>query len=86
MAVRRNGRLGLPSAFFLYSEIHNQGRSFMKQQCHIAFAQPSSVDVKLYTGIKCLFCPLVKTRLEALQTKMGFRLREIDVTLSGTRG
>lgn len=45
-----------------------------------AFVQPSNVDVTLYTGIGCPFCPLVKTRLEALQAKMGFRLRGIDVT------
>jgi len=45
-----------------------------------ASVQPSSVDVILYTGIGCPFCPLVKTRLEQLQSKMGFRLKEIDVT------
>ncbi len=45
-----------------------------------ASVQPSSAEVVLYTGIGCPFCPLVRTRLQALQTRMGFRLREIDVT------
>lgn len=40
----------------------------------------SSVEVVLYTGIGCPFCPLVKTRLQALQARMGFQMREIDVT------
>ncbi len=42
---------------------------------------PSSAQVTLYTGIGCPFCPIVKKRLLDLQTKMGFSLKEIDVTL-----
>jgi glutaredoxin len=42
--------------------------------------QPSSADVVLYTGVGCPFCPIVKARLQALQSQMGFRLKEIDVT------
>jgi glutaredoxin len=45
-----------------------------------ASVQTSNADVVLYTGIGCPFCPLVKTRLVELRSKMGFRLREIDVT------
>ncbi len=45
-----------------------------------ASVQPTDAEVVLYTGIGCPFCPLVKNRLQALQAKMGFRLREIDVT------
>jgi len=41
----------------------------------------SKGKVVLYTGIGCPFCPLVKRRLSELQSKMGFELSEIDVTL-----
>jgi predicted DsbA family dithiol-disulfide isomerase len=40
----------------------------------------SSAKVVLYTGIGCPFCPLVKRRLSELQLKMGFELKEIDIT------
>jgi glutaredoxin len=43
--------------------------------------QPSKAKVTLYTGVGCPFCPLVKRRLQDLQTKMGFELEEKDVTL-----
>jgi hypothetical protein len=43
--------------------------------------QPSSTKVFLYTGIGCPFCPLVKRRLNELQSTMGFELDETDVTL-----
>ena len=43
--------------------------------------QRVTVDVILYTGVGCPFCPLVKNRLKELQTKMGFNLKEIDITL-----
>lgn len=42
---------------------------------------PSEASVILYTGVGCPFCPLVKRRLSELQSKMGFTLTEIDVTL-----
>jgi len=37
--------------------------------------------VTLYTALGCPFCPMVKRRLLALQTEMGFNLEEVDVTL-----
>ena len=40
-----------------------------------------TADVMLYTGLGCPFCPLVKKRLEDLQARMGFALREVDITL-----
>jgi len=43
--------------------------------------QPTKTDVMLYTGVGCPFCPLVKNRLIELQSRMGFDLRETDVTL-----
>jgi glutaredoxin len=43
--------------------------------------QHASGQVILYTGLGCPFCPLVKRRLNELQSRMGFQLTEIDVTL-----
>ena len=43
--------------------------------------RPSNIKVILYTGLGCPFCPLVKRRLNELQSKMGFELSETDVTL-----
>lgn len=43
--------------------------------------QNINTKVFLYTGLGCPFCPLVKRRLIELQSKMGFELNEIDVTL-----
>jgi glutaredoxin len=40
-----------------------------------------AANVTLYTGLGCPFCPLVKKRLKDLQARMGFDLREVDVTL-----
>jgi glutaredoxin len=45
-----------------------------------ADVRPLNTKVFLYTGIGCPFCPLVKRRLIDLQLKMGFELKEIDVT------
>ncbi len=45
-----------------------------------ATSATASVDVTLYTALGCPFCPIVKRRLRELQPKMGFRLRELDVT------
>jgi len=42
--------------------------------------QPLNTKVFIYTGLGCPFCPLVKTRLNGLQSKMGFDLKEIDIT------
>jgi len=39
------------------------------------------VDVTLYTGMGCPFCPIVKNRLKELQPRMEFKLKEIDITL-----
>jgi glutaredoxin len=39
------------------------------------------VEVRLYTALGCPFCPVVKQRLTALGERMGFQLKEIDVTL-----
>lgn len=41
----------------------------------------TNANVTLYTGMGCPFCPIVKSRLKELQSKMGFRLKEIDATL-----
>ena len=43
--------------------------------------QSNDSIVTLYTGIGCPFCPIVKTRLVDLQKRMGFSLKDIDVTL-----
>lgn len=43
--------------------------------------QLTKTTVTLYTGLGCPFCPIVKHRLEELQSKMGFDLKESDVTL-----
>jgi glutaredoxin len=43
--------------------------------------KPSNSKVFLYTGLGCPFCPLVKRRLNELQSRMGFDLNEMDVTL-----
>lgn len=48
--------------------------------------QPKDVEqvsarVVLYTGVGCPFCPIVKHRLTDLKYKMGFELKEIDITL-----
>jgi len=43
--------------------------------------QRVSTKVILYTGIGCPFCPIIRRRLDELQQKMGFELKEIDVTL-----
>jgi glutaredoxin len=43
--------------------------------------QPSHVKVIFHTGLGCPFCPLVKRRLHELQSRMGFELSEIDITL-----
>jgi glutaredoxin len=43
--------------------------------------RPSSAKVFLYTGLGCPFCPLVKRRLNELQSTMGFELNEMDITL-----
>jgi glutaredoxin len=40
----------------------------------------TAVKVKLYTGLGCPFCPIVKQRLKELQSRMSFELREVDVT------
>jgi glutaredoxin len=37
--------------------------------------------VTLYTALGCPFCPIVKTRLEALRAEMDFDVTEVDVTL-----
>lgn len=40
----------------------------------------SPVDVTLYTALGCPFCPIVKRRLNELEPKLGFHVREVDVT------
>jgi glutaredoxin len=42
--------------------------------------QPAS-QVTLYTALGCPFCPIVKRRLQGLQERFKFQLREVDVTL-----
>jgi glutaredoxin len=37
--------------------------------------------VTMYTALGCVFCPIVKQRIRALQTEMGFDLEIVDVTL-----
>lgn len=41
----------------------------------------AATAVRLYTATGCPFCPIVRRRLQALQTRMGFTLEEVDVTL-----
>ncbi len=43
--------------------------------------QSADAIVTIYTGVGCPFCPIVKTRLVDLQKRMGFSLKDIDVTL-----
>ncbi len=42
---------------------------------------PTRAAVTFYAALGCPFCPVVKRRLQALRERMGFELREIDVTL-----
>jgi len=44
-------------------------------------SRPALVTVNYYSFFSCPFCPIVLTRLEALQRQMGFTLRTFDVTL-----
>ena len=46
-------------------------------------ANPSDtpVVVKFYSFFSCPFCPIVLTRLQALQKQMGFTLEKFDLTL-----
>jgi glutaredoxin len=46
-------------------------------------ANPSAapVAVNFYSFFSCPFCPIVLTRLQALQKQMGFTLEILDVTL-----
>jgi len=37
--------------------------------------------VTIYTALGCVFCPIVKQRLRALQPEMGFDLEIVDITL-----
>jgi glutaredoxin len=37
--------------------------------------------VTIYTALGCVFCPIVKQRIRALQPEMGFDLEIVDVTL-----
>ena len=39
------------------------------------------VEVNFYSHNGCPFCPIVKSRLEALQKEMGFTLTKIDLTI-----
>jgi glutaredoxin len=39
------------------------------------------VNVILYTGLGCPFCPIIKSRLKELQPRMDFKLKEIDITV-----
>ena len=41
----------------------------------------TKTTVSLYTGLGCPFCPIVKKRLQELQSRMGFELKETDVTI-----
>lgn len=44
-------------------------------------AQPQPPTVTLYTGAGCPFCPIVESRLKALQQTVGFELTVVDVTV-----
>lgn len=46
-----------------------------------ANTQAAPVAVNFYTFFSCPFCPIVLTRLQALQKQMGFTLKTFDVTL-----
>lgn len=41
----------------------------------------TAVQVVLYTGVGCPFCPLVERRLRELQSRMEFDLKQVDITL-----
>ena len=45
-----------------------------------ALAARTNAEVTVYTALGCPFCPLVKRRLTALEPRLGFHLREVDVT------
>lgn len=40
----------------------------------------TSSIVTLYTANVCPFCPIVKQRLNELQSNLGFKLNEVDIT------
>jgi glutaredoxin len=40
----------------------------------------TAASVRLYTGLGCPFCPIVKRRLTELQSRMSFDLHEVDIT------
>ena len=44
-------------------------------------APRSLAEVTLYQALGCPFCPIVLSRLRALQKEMGFSLQLVDVTL-----
>ena len=46
-----------------------------------AAQRPTPTSVRLYTNLACPFCPLVKSRLRALQAQMDFELEIVDVSL-----
>jgi glutaredoxin len=46
-----------------------------------AASATAATKVRLYTALGCPFCPVVEQRLRALETKMGFTLEKVDVTL-----
>jgi glutaredoxin len=41
----------------------------------------TDVQVTLYTGAGCPFCPIIKRKLVELQKRMGFELQVVDITL-----
>ncbi len=43
-------------------------------------APAAAVNVTLYTGVGCPFCPIIKHRLLDLKSRMAFELKEVDVT------
>jgi glutaredoxin len=47
-----------------------------------AIPRLASVTVNFYSFFSCPFCPIVLTRLQALQSQMGFTLKTFDVTLN----
>jgi glutaredoxin len=46
-----------------------------------AAPRPTRALVRLYTNLACPFCPVVKSRLSALQAHMDFELEIVDVSL-----
>ena len=76
----------LPGALWLYVRIFPRisvalgyGSVVDRQAGEVAAG--GATRVTLYTGLGCPFCPIVESRLKALQPELGFELAVVDVTV-----